>query len=73
MSPTRLIAVVLIVAGALALAYQGFSYTRHHDVDVGFFDLQYSDRETVHIPAWIGLTVLGVGVALLLTRRGRTA
>ena len=70
MSPPRIVATLLIVAGALVLIYRGFSYTRHHDVEVGPLDLTYKDKETVEIPVWIGVAAIGAGTALLLVRRG---
>jgi hypothetical protein len=69
MSALRLVAVGLIVAGAAALIYRGFSYTKRHDVNIGPIDLTYDDRETVEIPVWIGVVALGAGTALLLARR----
>jgi len=69
MSAVRVLALALIVAGAASLAYRGFTYVRHHDVDVGFFDLKYDDKETVFIPAWAGMAAIGVGAALLLVRK----
>ena len=70
MSPIRLVGIGLIVAGVAALMYRGYTYTRHHDVDIGFFDLSYDDHETVFIPAWVGVVSIGAGTVLLVTRRG---
>jgi hypothetical protein len=65
----RIAGFVLIAAGVLALAYRGFSYTKHHDVDLGPLDVSVSDRETVEIPVWAGAAAVVVGVALVVTRR----
>lgn len=67
MNTTRLIAIVLIVAGALALAYGGFTYTRQtHEANLGPIELTIRDKKTVNVPVWAGAGALGVGVLLLL-------
>lgn len=43
---------VLIVAGALALAYGGFSYTTDtHDADIGPVHMSFDEKERVNIEA----------------------
>lgn len=68
MSPTRIVAIVLIVAGALALAYGGFTYTQKtHEGQLGPFEFSVQEKKTVNIPIWAGLAaVLGGGGLLLL-------
>ena len=45
MSSTKIIAIVLIVAGALALAYGRFSYTKEsHDAKIGNIQLSVKDK-----------------------------
>jgi TRAP-type C4-dicarboxylate transport system permease small subunit len=67
MSPVKLIAVLLIIAGALGLAYGGFSYTKNtHEVKVGPVDLSLQERKTIDVPVWAGIAALVVGGALLL-------
>ena len=62
------IAIVLIVLGALALAYQGFSYvTRDKVVDIGPLEVTAEKHKTVFLPPVLGAVVLASGVALLLT------
>ena len=69
MKGTRLLALVLIVAGALGLAYGSFSYTKEiHDAKLGPFEVTVKDKETVNVPAWLGAGVLAVGVLLLVAR-----
>ena len=65
----KTIAAVLIAAGALALIYRGFTYTRLRNVDVGPVDVLYEDEETLYIPVWAGVAAIGVGTLMLLTRR----
>ena len=73
MSSTKIIAIVLIVAGALGLAYGKFSYTKEsHDAKVGPLELSVKDKETVNIPQWAGIGAIVIGAGLLLARGRRT-
>jgi len=56
MNSTKIIAIVLIVAGVLGLAYGKFSYTKEtHEAKVGPIELQVKDKETVNVPMWAGI------------------
>jgi hypothetical protein len=67
MSSTKIIALVLIIAGALGLAYGKFTYTKEtHDAKVGPIELSVKDKETVNIPMWAGIGAIVVGAGLLL-------
>ena len=66
----RTFAVGLIIAGSLALAYGGFTYTKDTDrVDLGPVELSVKDKETVNIPVWLGVGSLAAGVVLLFMRK----
>lgn len=70
MDMKKLIGIILIVAGALALAYGGFTYTEEtHEADVGPINIAVEDKERVNIPVWAGLAAVLVGGALLLVGR----
>lgn len=70
MNAIKMLAIVLIVAGGLALAYGGFTYTKEtHQANLGPIEFSVKDRETVSIPLWAGLGVLLAGVGLLFVRR----
>jgi TRAP-type C4-dicarboxylate transport system permease small subunit len=70
MSPVKLIAVLLIIGGALGLAYGGFSYTKNtHEVKVGPVDLALQEKKTIDVPVWAGIAAIVVGGALLLVGR----
>jgi hypothetical protein len=74
MNTQRLAALVLIVSGALALAYGGFSYTRDtHAVDLGPVQVQVQERSYLSVPIWAGVASLVAGLILLGTgvRRAR--
>ena len=67
MNTLRIIAIALIVAGALALLYGGFSYTKDTSaVKVGPVELLVKDRETVNIPMWAGVAAIVAGGLLLV-------
>ncbi len=73
MSATKLIGILLIVGGVLALIYGGFTYTRHSSTaTVGPLQLNVQHRQTVAVPVWagIGVIVLGGLVIALDGRRG---
>ena len=67
MNALKMTAIVLIVAGALALAYGGFSYTREtHDADLGPIHMSLTDKERVNIPMWAGVGAVVLGGMLLV-------
>lgn len=67
MNAIRIAAIALIVAGALALAYGGFSYTKEtHEAKLGPIELSVQERETVNIPIWAGVAGIVIGGVLLL-------
>ncbi|MES2635379.1 MAG: hypothetical protein V4669_20600 [Pseudomonadota bacterium] len=73
MSGTKLIAIILIAAGALALVYGGFSYTKETTaVKLGPLELSVKEKETVNIPLWAGIVSIVAGAALLVlgTKKG---
>lgn len=70
MDPVKLLAIVLIVAGALALAYGGFTYTKEtHEARLGPIELKVEEKETVNVPVWAGVGTMVAGVILLLVRK----
>ena len=67
MNATKLVAVALIVLGALGLAYGGFSYTKDTTaVKVGPIQLSVKEKETVNVPMWAGIGAIVVGGLLLV-------
>ena len=70
MSMTKIIAILLVVAGTMGLIYGGFSYTKEkHDVKLGTLQFSVTEKETVNVPVWAGAGAIGVGVILLLIGR----
>jgi len=73
MSPFRMIAIVLIVAGALGLLYGAFSYTKEtHKAQIGALELTVKDRKTVNIPVWVGVGAVVAGGAMLVASRRKS-
>ena len=67
MNAIKAIAIALMLAGVLALAYGGFTYTKEtHDVKIGPIEFSIKDRETVNIPVWAGVGAILVGGLLLV-------
>ena len=64
----RIVAIVLIVGGVLALVYRGFSYTQEtHEARIGPLELQVKERKYVDLPVWLGAAAVLGGAVLLLT------
>ena len=67
MKSVKSVGIVLIVAGALALAFGGFSYTKEtHEGHIGPLELTVKDKEHVNIPLWAGIGAIVVGAGFLL-------
>ena len=67
MKPIVLIGIVLVLLGALALAYQGINYTRTEKVfDVGPIHATAERHERIPLPPIVGGLALVGGVVLLV-------
>lgn len=67
MKPITLIGIVLLVLGALALAYQGISYTHQEKVlDIGPIHATAEKHERIPLPPIVGGLGLVGGVVLLV-------
>ena len=74
MKPQMIIAIVLIVLGALGLLYQGITYTtRESVVDVGPFHADVERTHKVPIAPIVGGAALIGGIALMLVGRRSAA
>jgi len=70
MNAVKLMAIVLIVAGILGLAYGSFSYTKEtHGVKLGSLELSVKDKQTVNVPVWAGVGAIVAGGVLLFWRK----
>jgi uncharacterized membrane protein YidH (DUF202 family) len=72
MSISRVIGVLLIVAGVAGLVYGSFSYTREtHEAKLGPFQFSIQEKETIAIPVWISVMAIAAGTVLLVINRKR--
>jgi hypothetical protein len=66
MNGIKMVGVVLLVAGVLALVYGSFSYTKDTTaVKVGPLELSVKEKETVNVPVWAGVGAIVVGGLML--------
>lgn len=66
MNAIKLIAIALIIAGVLGLAYGSFTYTKDTKaVDLGPIELSVKEKKTVNVPVWAGIAAIVAGGLLL--------
>lgn len=66
MNTMRLVGLVLVIVGVLAVAYGGFSYTKETTaVKLGPVELSVKEQERVNIPMWAGIGAILVGGLLV--------
>ncbi|HRQ63800.1 MAG TPA: hypothetical protein PKZ76_02870 [Xanthomonadaceae bacterium] len=69
MKPLTLVGIVLIVAGAIGLAYGSFTYTKDsHETSIGPVALTITEKETVNVPVWLGAGSIVAGLVLVMVR-----
>jgi uncharacterized membrane protein len=67
MKPIMIIGIILIVLGVLALAYQGFSYTKTEKIiDLGPIEATAQREKRVPIPPIAGGAAVAAGVVLVI-------
>jgi drug/metabolite transporter (DMT)-like permease len=72
MNPVKILGIVLILAGTLALVYRGFSYTKEtHEAKLGPLELSVKEKETINMPTWAGVGAIVIGGILLVVPRKR--
>ncbi len=70
MQGLRIVAILLIVIGILALAYQGITYTKSEKVlEVGPITATKETKKTIPLPPILGVAALVCGVVLLIAAR----
>jgi hypothetical protein len=71
MNAIKMTALALIIGGALALGYGGFTYTQEtHDVKLGPIEFSVKEKKQVNIPIWAGIGAIVAG-GLMLVMGGR--
>lgn len=67
---TKVIGVLLIALGALALVFGGFTRTEEETVlDIGPIEATAETEERVPIPVWASLSAIGLGAIILIAGR----
>jgi hypothetical protein len=67
MRPNIVIAIILIVLGVSALAYEGFTYTtREKVIDLGPLQVTAEKTKTLPLPPIVGAIALVGGIVLLV-------
>lgn len=67
MKPISMAGILLVVLGALALAYQGITYThREKVIDIGPIHATADEQRTIPVPPILGAIALIGGIALLV-------
>jgi len=69
----KLVGIILIVLGVLALAYQGIRYTTGEKlIDIGPLKVTATEKKTVPLPPIVGGVAIVAGIALILVDRKKT-
>ena len=70
MGTAKIIAILLLVAGAAALAMGSFSYTKDKTVlKVGTLEVSAKEKEQINLPVWLGVGAIAAGGLLLVFGR----
>lgn len=69
-SSISIVGMLLIVIGIGALAYEGFTYTKHEEVaQIGNVQITADTQKTVYFPPIFGGIALVAGIALVVIGR----
>jgi len=67
MNVRKLLGIVLLAAGTLALIYRGFTYTSEkHTAHLGSLDFSVNEKKRLELPIWAGVVAIVAGAALLV-------
>jgi Na+/H+ antiporter NhaC len=69
----KMLGLALILAGALGIAYGGFSYTKDTTaVKLGPLELTLKETQSVNVPLWAGVSAMVLGAALFVLGSKKT-
>jgi hypothetical protein len=72
MGATKIIGIILIVAGTLGLVYGGFSYTKDTSTaKLGPIEFEIQEKENVNVPIIVSVGAIGLGIFLLVAGRNK--
>ncbi|MFO1337090.1 MAG: hypothetical protein U1F53_02465 [Burkholderiaceae bacterium] len=67
MGPVRITAIAVIIAGVLAVAYGGFTYTSENTAaKLGPVEIKVEENHRVNIPLWAGFAAIVAGGMVLI-------
>ena len=67
MNMTKVVGILLIVAGVLGVVFTSFSFTKEtHEAKLGPIELSVKEKQTVNIPVWASVAAIVVGGVLLV-------
>ena len=67
MNTMKMLGIVLMIGGVLALAYGGFTYTKEkHEAKIGPLTLSMEEKETINVPIWAGVGAIVIGGLLVV-------
>jgi hypothetical protein len=72
MNTTKIIGILLIMAGVLGLIYGGFTYTKDtHTAKLGPLAITVQEKETVMVPVIASVGALALGVFLIVAGKDK--
>lgn len=70
----KIVGIVLIVLGVLALVYQGIHYTtREKILDIGSLKVTSDTKRTIPLPPIVGGVALVAGIVMIVLDRRKTS
>ena len=67
MNSTKIIGIMLIVAGLIGATLGGFSFTKEtHKASLGPINLSVAEEKNVNIPLWASIAAIVAGAAVLV-------
>ena len=66
----KLVGIILIILGVLALAYQGIRYTTQEKlIDIGSLKVTTTEKKSIPLPPIVGGVAIVAGIVLILAER----
>lgn len=70
MSTTKIIGVILIVAGIAGVLYDKYGYTREtQEAQLGPLQLSITEKKSAEFPLWLGIGAIALGFVLVVIDR----
>jgi len=67
MTIMKILGLLLVAGGILALVYGGFGYTKEtHEAKIGPLEMAVKEKDVVNVPAWAGVGAIVLGGVMML-------